>query len=154
VVRLSLKDVPLLSPFLLATVGAFGLGIDVIFHWAAACYDEGVCDPVGVLTTLLVDVDPATVPWWVTFIGVMAHTLFIGGFSLLVLNAWVGHRKRPARNRDLARVEELIRFLDRTMRRLQPDPELAAEPHESEHRKYGEGRPYGPLPVQDREGER
>jgi hypothetical protein len=120
----------ILSPFLLATIGVIGLVIDVTFHWAAACYDEDVCDPVGVVTTLLVDVDPALVPWWVTFIGVMAHTLFIGGFTLLVLNAWSGHRTpKQKQSRELERIEELIHHLDRTMRRgarRQPDPEQPA----------------------------
>ena len=102
-----------LPPAVLATIGIIGLTMDVFFHWGAACYGDGNCDPVSVVSTLLVDVDPATVPIWLTILGVVAHVLFIGGFLLLVLMAWIGRKSKADSERsgrsELARIEDLIR---------------------------------------------
>src|SRR3989442_8283419 len=91
--------VPRLPPAILATIGIIGLMMDVFFHWGAACYGDGMCDPVGVVSTLLVDVDPATVPIWLNILGVVAHVLFIGGFLLLVLMDLRGRKPKAAPER-------------------------------------------------------
>jgi hypothetical protein len=73
--------------WLITMVGFVGLLLDVSFHWVSAIYDQPI--PVEVpLTTvlqqLLIDVDPANVPLWVTLLGMTAHAMFLGGFLLLV----------------------------------------------------------------------
>lgn len=80
-------------PIFTAIVGAIGLALDLSFHWVSAGFEgseDGSWNPVstlGFLQTLLIDVDPATVPLWATLLGVAAHVMFLGGFTLLVVMA-------------------------------------------------------------------
>ncbi|HYY47228.1 MAG TPA: hypothetical protein VFA17_00925 [Thermoplasmata archaeon] len=81
------------SSWWLAIVGAVGLSLDLAFHWVSAGFEgtiDGSFNPVTVLNflqTLLIDVDPRTVPLWATMLGVAAHTMFLTGFMLLVFMA-------------------------------------------------------------------
>ena len=91
---------PRLPPAVLATIGIVGLTMDVFFHWGAACFGDGNCDPVSVVSTLLIDVDPGSVPPWLTILGITAHVLFIGSFLLLVLMAWIGRKSKAESERN------------------------------------------------------
>ena len=87
---------------MVTVVGFLGLLLDISFHWVSAIYDQTT--PVAVpfttvLRQLLIDVDPETVPLWVTLLGIMAHAMFLGGFLLLVglgLYEYLRHRWYPA----------------------------------------------------------
>ena len=89
------------SSWWLAIVGAVGLSLDLAFHWVSAGFEgtiDGSFNPVTVLTflqTLLIDVDPRTVPLWATMLGVAAHTMFLSGFMLLVFMALKGKFRKP-----------------------------------------------------------
>ena len=64
-------------------VGAFGLSIDLAFHWSAA---DSPGSPGSVLRELFVDTDPGSV-WWLTALGVAAHVMFFGVFAFMLLTS-------------------------------------------------------------------
>ena len=78
--------------FLMAA--AFGLSLDLSFHWVSAGFEGDPAHWQAVsllrfLQQLLIDVDPSQVPVWVTVLGITAHVVFFASFSGAMLVALV-----------------------------------------------------------------